>query len=35
MQTPANPDVNNILNPPDLSLTQLVLHADQIGRAHV
>ncbi|HEV7164627.1 MAG: MotA/TolQ/ExbB proton channel family protein [Gammaproteobacteria bacterium] len=30
MQTPANPDVNNILNPPDLSLTQLVLHADPI-----
>ena len=30
MQAPVNPDVNNILNPPDLSLAQLVLHADPI-----
>jgi biopolymer transport protein TolQ len=30
MQAPGNPDVNNILNPPNLSLAQLVLHADPI-----
>jgi len=27
---PVNPDVNNILNPPDLTLSQLVLNADHI-----
>jgi len=27
---PANPDINNILNPPDLTLGQLVLHADPV-----
>jgi biopolymer transport protein TolQ len=26
----ANPDINNILNPPDLTLGQLVLHADPV-----
>ena len=30
---PVNPDVNNILNPPNLSLEQLVLHADPIVQA--
>ena len=30
MQAPVNPDVNNILNPPDLSLQELILHADPI-----
>jgi len=30
---PINPDVNNILNPPNLSLEQLVLHADPIVQA--
>jgi biopolymer transport protein TolQ len=33
MPAVANPDVNNILNPPNLSLTQLVLHADPIVQA--
>jgi biopolymer transport protein TolQ len=28
--TPVNPDLNNILNPPDLTLGQLVLHADPV-----
>ncbi|HEY1773396.1 MAG TPA: MotA/TolQ/ExbB proton channel family protein [Gammaproteobacteria bacterium] len=27
---PVNPDINNILNPPDLTLGQLVLHADPV-----
>jgi biopolymer transport protein TolQ len=27
---PGNPDINNILNPPDLTLGQLVLHADPV-----
>ncbi len=30
MQTSVNPNINNILNPPDLSLQELVLHADPI-----
>lgn len=30
MQASINPNINNILNPPDLSLQQLVLHADPI-----
>ena len=30
MQAPVNPDVSNILNPPDLSLQELILHADPI-----
>ncbi|HET7175483.1 MAG TPA: MotA/TolQ/ExbB proton channel family protein [Gammaproteobacteria bacterium] len=30
MQAPANPDVNSILNPPNLSLGQLILNADPI-----
>jgi TolQ protein len=30
MQTSFSPNVNNILNPPDLSLQELVLHADPI-----
>ena len=33
MPAVANPDVNNILNPPNLSLIQLVLHADPIVQA--
>lgn len=33
MNTPANPDINNIMNPPNLSLWQLVLHADPIVQA--
>ena len=30
MQASVNPNINNILNPPDLSLQELVLHADPI-----
>jgi len=30
MQTSVNPNINNILNPPDLSLQELILHADPI-----
>ena len=30
MQAAVNPNINNILNPPDLSLQELVLHADPI-----
>ena len=30
MPAPQNPDINNILNPPDLTLGQLVLHADPV-----
>ncbi len=30
MQVPVSPDINNILNPPNLSLDQLILHADPI-----
>lgn len=33
MNTPVNPDINNILNPPDLSIGQLILHADPIVQA--
>ncbi|HSN18024.1 MAG TPA: MotA/TolQ/ExbB proton channel family protein [Gammaproteobacteria bacterium] len=28
--TPASPDINNIMNPPDLTLSQLVLNADHV-----
>ena len=30
MPAPVSPDVNNILNPPDLTLSQLVLNADHV-----
>ncbi|MGH8281073.1 MAG: MotA/TolQ/ExbB proton channel family protein [Gammaproteobacteria bacterium] len=30
MNAPVNPDINNIINPPNLSLGQLILHADPI-----
>src|SRR5579859_4702186 len=30
MQASVNPNINNILNPPDLSLQELILHADPI-----
>ncbi|MGH8372031.1 MAG: MotA/TolQ/ExbB proton channel family protein [Gammaproteobacteria bacterium] len=33
MNPVTNPDISNILNPPDLSLGQLVLHADPIVQA--
>src|SRR5579871_5734104 len=33
VSAPVNSNISNILNPPDLSLTQLVLHADPIVQA--
>ncbi|MGA9851754.1 MAG: MotA/TolQ/ExbB proton channel family protein [Gammaproteobacteria bacterium] len=33
MNTPVNPDIANIINPPNLSLGQLLLHADPVVQA--